>query len=233
MDSNLLLSYKEAACVRQTLCGKTNLFSYILGSFLSVRHTLQKTAHDMSTYKLVRFWEWRRWRNKSIRNEREEKNFGEHGGGTEWQPFVTFSSVVEARLFVCTWQIQKFVFCMLLAVKPRGTSWAPMNTCLYCNYIGGWIGRLGVGGGSITRITQPQHRRPSVYWSSSINVWGEFIYTRAGCWTYLIWRPESSANWQVQSVYTEGAKMSPRPSMRQFHEAQHILMTTLYIWWPE
>jgi hypothetical protein len=55
MDSNLLLNYKEAARVRQTLCGKTNLFSYVLGSFLSVRHTLQKTAQVTSTYKWVRF----------------------------------------------------------------------------------------------------------------------------------------------------------------------------------
>lgn len=174
MDSSLLLSYKEAARVGQTLCAETNLFSYVLGSFLSVRHTLQKT----SKYKWVRFWEWR-WRNRIMWGTKERKRARR---SMEWNWMTTFCYILfcGGGTVVCM-DVTNTEVCVLYASSSKAPrdSWASMSTCFCCNYVGGWIGRLG--GGFSNALQQPQHRHRSVCWSSSINVWEEFIYTRAGC----------------------------------------------------
>jgi len=132
---------------------------------------------------------WGYWR-----SEREKWSW-EAWDGIGWQPFVAFTSFEEAWLFVWMWQVQKFVLCMLLAVKPHRTGLAPINMCLSCNYIvDEWVDSASEC--SITFVKQTRHRR-WLYRSFPINVWREFVYTRVGCWIYLIWRLVFSANWQV------------------------------------
>lgn len=75
--------------------------------------------------------------------------------GIKWQPLVEFTWVLEAWLLPWTWQIQKSLSSMLKALKPQGSSTAPMGTCLSCNYVGvEWED-------SVTRIKQTQDRRGS------------------------------------------------------------------------
>jgi len=121
-----------------------------------------------------------------------------------WNWMATFCRIhfVRGNMVVCM-DVTSTEVCALYASSSKTPQDHPSSNehALVLQLYRRWMGGFGVG---VSNNVHKTNTTPTwLYRSFSINVWWEFIYTRVGCWTYLIWRLVFSANWHVYLMYTK------------------------------